>query len=245
MDPTHLTLFCLTIFAVAVLYSCVGHAGASGYIAAMALFAFAPAVIRPTALVLNILVSVVVSGRFYRAGHFTWSLLWPFALASVPCALLGGFLSLPAAIFKILVGAVLLLAAFPFFFRWVKDETAVRPPSLSLALAVGGAIGLLSGLTGVGGGIFLTPLLLLSRWARTKNTAAVSAVFILVNSIAGLVGHLSAARGLPIEIVYYALAVVTGGALGSYLGSMKLPVAAIHRVLGVVLVIAGAKLILA
>jgi uncharacterized protein len=243
-QPT-LSFFCAALFVISVLYSCVGQAGASGYIAAMALFGFAPAAIKPTALVLNVLVSTVVSLRFYRAGHFSWPLFWPLALASVPAALLGGYITLPVRSFSCLLGALLLVGALPFVFSRKSVENSVSPPRLPLALLAGGGVGLLSGLTGVGGGVLITPLLLHCRWAHTKPAAAVSAVFIFVNSVAALIGHLSAARSLPSGLPLYACAAVFGGALGSQLGSSHLSPPAIHRLLGTVLLIAGLKLLMA
>jgi uncharacterized protein len=236
-------LFCAALFVISILYSCVGQAGASGYIAAMALFGFAPDTIKPTALVLNLLVSVVVSLRFYRAGHLSWQLLWPFAVSSVPAAMLGGYLTLSPQLFNRLLGSLLLLAAVPFFFRRDSAEHAVTPPRLWVALLAGATIGFLSGLTGVGGGVLITPVLLLSRWAQPKAAAAVSAVFILVNSAAALTGHLGATQSLPAGLPLFALAAVFGGAIGSQLGSIHLPASAIYRILGTILCIAGGKLI--
>jgi len=240
-----LSFFCAALFVISVLYSCVGQAGASGYIAAMALFGFAPAAIKPTALVLNVLVSAVVSLRFYRAGHFSRQLFWPLALASVPAALLGGCITLPTRVFNYLLGALLLIGGFPFVFSRKSVENSVSPPRLPLALLAGGGVGLLSELTGVGGGVLITPLLLHCRWAHAKTAAAVSAVFILVNSVSALIGHLSVARSLPSGLPLYACAAILGGALGSQLGSTHLSASAIHRLLGTVLLIAGLKLLLA
>ena len=242
MDYAQLVLIAAAIGLVAFLYSSVGHAGASGYIAVMTLFGFAAAQIKPTALFLNILVASIGALQFWRAGHFTWSLFWPFALLSVPAAFLGGYLQLPASIFKPLVGVVLLFSAVRLFFRR-GDPAQVTPPSTPVALGVGAGIGLLSGLTGTGGGIFLTPLLLFRGWARTRQAAAVSALFILVNSIAGLAGHFSSGQPIPSFAWALAVAVIAGGALGSHLGSRHFPVRTVTLLLAVVLVIAGVKLI--
>lgn len=232
------------MFAVAFLYSSVGHAGASGYIAAMALFGLAPEVIKPTALALNVLVATIASWQFRRAGHFSWRLFWPLALASVPCALLGGYLAIPTRAFKVAVGLVLLCSAA----RFLADppaETRGEPPELPVSLGVGAGLGLLSGLTGTGGGIFLTPLAIFLRWERTKTISAVSAAFILVNSASGLAGHIGKTRTFPGLAWSLALAAAAGGAAGSYLGSTRLPQAAIKRLLAVVLAVAGGKLIFA
>ncbi len=232
----------LAVFAVAFLYSCVGHAGASGYIAAMTLLGLAPAVIKPTALALNILVATIASWQFRRAGHFSWKLFWPLALASVPCAFLGGYLNLPVHVFKIAVGLVLLSSAARFLID-PPEEAAGKPPALPVSFGVGAGLGLLSGLTGTGGGIFLTPLGIFLRWERTKTIAAVSAAFILVNSASGLIGYLGRTRSFPGVVWSLALAAVAGGTMGSYLGSTRLPHTAIKRLLAVVLAIAGFKLL--
>ena len=242
MEHGHLALLCLAIGLVAFLYSSVGHAGASGYIAVLTLCGFAAALIKPTALVLNILVAAIGTVQFWRAGHFSWSLFWPFALLSVPAAFAGGYLHLPLSIFKPLVGVVLLFSAVRLFLRR-GDPPEVRPPPIPAALALGSGIGLLSGLTGTGGGIFLTPLLLFCRWARTRQAAAVSALFILVNSIAGLAGHFSGGQPVPSFVWALAVAAVAGGTVGSHLGSRILHPRTVSVLLGAVLVIAGLKLI--
>ena len=243
--PIDLLIFLtLAVFVIAFLYSSVGHAGASGYIAVMTLFSLTPDEIKPTALALNILVAAIGSWQFWRAGHFSWKLFWPFALLSFPLAFLGGYLNLPAHLFKILIGIVLLFSAIRFLMPQLVEEKATEP-SIPVAISVGAGLGLLSGLTGTGGGIFLTPLLLLMRWATTKNAAAVSVLFILLNSISGLLGNFSATKNIPSFILPLAIAVVVGGVMGAYLGSKKLAPYAIKRLLAVVLIIAGLKLIFA
>ena len=243
--PIDLLIFLtLAVFVIAFLYSSVGHAGASGYIAVLTLFSLTPDEIKPTALALNILVAAIGSWQFWRAGHFSWKLFWPFALLSFPLAFLGGYLNLPAHMFKILIGIVLLFSAIRFLMPQLVEEKATEP-SLPVAISVGAGLGLLSGLTGTGGGIFLTPLLLLMRWATTKNAAAVSVLFILLNSISGLLGNFSATKNIPSFILPLAIAVVIGGVMGAYLGSKKLAPYAIKRLLAVVLIIAGLKLIFA
>jgi uncharacterized membrane protein YfcA len=236
-------LVCCAVFAVAFLYSSVGHAGASGYIAVMALFGWSAQLIRPTALTLNILVASLGSWQFWHAGYFSWRLFWPFALLSVPLSFVGGYVSLPTPLLKTLIGAVLLLSAARLLLRPPPDDDT-RAPALPVALGVGAGLGLLSGLTGTGGGIFLTPILLLMRWARTKPAAAVSALFILVNSLAGLLGNLSHTRSFPLPALGLAVAALAGGAAGSYLGSARLSHVAIKRVLAGVLALAGSKLVL-
>lgn len=242
MSAEAAALLLLCVATVAFLYSTVGHAGASGYIAVMSLFGLAAATIRPTALTLNILVSLLTTWQFWRAGHFSWRLFWPFALFATPLAFVGGYVSLPTQVFKILVGIVLLASAARLLSKPSADEAGPEP-SRSVALSVGGALGLLAGLTGTGGGIFLTPLLLFMKWARTKQAAATSAAFILLNSVAGLAGNLSATRMIPAIAIPLAGAALAGGVAGSYLGARRFDHTLIKRLLSVVLVIAGVKLI--
>ena len=242
MDSTQLLLIGVAILLVAFLYSSVGHAGASGYIAVLTLFGSTAEFIKPTALVLNVLVAAIGSYQFWRAGHFSWHFFWPFAALAVPAAFLGGYLHLPTPLFKILLGVVLLCSAVRLFLR-PGDAPSVTPPTRPMALGVGAGIGFLSGLTGTGGGIFLTPLLLFCRWAQTKRAAATSAVFILVNSVAGLAGHFSSGKAVPEFAWVLAVAAVIGGTAGSYLGSVRWPARVIQLLLGAVLIIAGAKLI--
>jgi len=211
----------------------------------MALFGFVPDSIKPTALVLNVLASAVVSLRFYRAGHFSWRLLFPFAIASIPTALLGGYITLPPVVFSRLLGALLLFAGVALILRRDIATQAVSPPGLMMALLAGASIGLLSGLTGVGGGILIMPLLLHNRWATPKAAAALTGVFILITSLAALVGHLGASRDLPPGLPLFGVAAVLGGIVGAQLGSVHLSASAINRVLGAVLLISSVKLLYA
>jgi uncharacterized protein len=235
-------LLTAAVFLVALLYSSVGHAGASGYIAVMTLFNMAPEEIRPTALALNILVACIATWQFYRAGHFVWSLFWPFVVLSVPMAFLGGYLDIPTMAFKMLVGSVLIFSAGQLVLR-PPAEGDPRPPSKPVAIGTGAALGLLSGLTGTGGGIFLTPLLIFMSWARTRNASGISAPFILLNSVSGLAGNISSTNNAPALIWPLLVAVAVAGFIGSYAGSRRLPTLAIKRLLAVVLLIAGLKLI--
>jgi uncharacterized membrane protein YfcA len=235
----------VVFFGMALLYSAVGHAGASGYLAAMALFGLDPQVMKPTALALNVLVAAIVSVKFYRAGCFSWSKFWPFAATSIPFAFIGGSISLPGSLYRPAVGLVLLYAAFRMFRASqtpLPDE--LRPIPVPAGLASGAAIGLLSGLTGVGGGIFLTPLLLLMHWAEPRQAAGISAVFILSNSIAGLFGSMTSLGPLPPGIWGWGLAAVLGGWIGAELGSRQLGSVVLRRLLALVLVIAGIKIML-
>jgi hypothetical protein len=232
------------ILAAASLYASVGHAGASGYLAAMALFGIAPEVMKPTALALNILVAAITAIKFYRAGCFSWSIFWPFALGSIPFSFIGGSLSLPGYLYKPVVGLVLLYAAYRLFraYQTSNISPSIKPVPLWSGIVLGVGIGFLSGLTGVGGGIFLSPLLLFGGWAETRQASGVSAVFILVNSIAGLLGHFSSIAALPGVIPIWAIAAVTGGYIGAEYGSRRLDQLALQRLLAVVLIIAGLKM---
>ena len=232
------------LFVAALLYSSVGHAGASGYLAVMALLGVAPDVMKPTALVLNVVVAVIATFKFYRAGSFSWRLFLPLALAAIPFAYLGGTLSLPTHIYKPVVGVILLYAAVRSFFTAKgASQYEVRPVHW-LTLAITGAVlGLLSGLTGVGGGIFLSPILLFFRWAQVRVISGIAAAFILVNSVAGLVGVATKSVALHPSKAVWALAVVVGGYIGAEYGSRRLGNPAIQRLLALVLVVAGVKMI--
>lgn len=241
MSPAELTL-CLGVFVVALLYSSVGHAGASGYIAVMALAGISATVIKPTALVLNIAVATIGSIQFWRAGHFRWSLFWPFAVLSIPASYAGGAIDVPTRVLKTTIGVVLLLSAARLVIQ-LRPVTEFRAVQRPVALATGGTLGFLAGLTGTGGGIFLTPIMILMRWAPTKEVAAVSVVYILVNSISGLLGQWRSGLSLPPFTAPLIVAVVSGGTLGSYFGSRRFSVPVIHTLLATVLLMAGVKLI--
>ena len=242
----------VAIGLVALLYAAVGHAGATGYTAVMALAGLPPATIRPTALVLNVLVAAIATGQFARAGHFRRGLFLPLAAASVPCAALGGALTLAAGVFEALLGAVLLVSAARIVVeargaaagRGPGDVTADGRASPPLALAaLGGGIGLLSGLTGVGGGVFLTPVLLALRAAPVKQVAGVTAPFILVNSLAGLAGGIAAGGTLPPVSLPVVTVAALGGLVGSQLGAFRLPVPALEQLMAAVLAVASVKLL--
>jgi uncharacterized protein len=186
----------------------------------------------------------VATFKFYRAGLFSWQLFWPFAVASVPAAFFGGATMLPARWYKVVVGIVLLFAAVWMFRSSLKPVTrATHPPPLWAAIIVGLGIGFLSGLTGVGGGIFLSPLILYMGWAETRATSGVAAPFILVNSIAGLLGHFSSVAQLPPNVPIWGAAVVIGGLLGATYGSRRAPAPVLRRLLALVLVVASVKLV--
>lgn len=234
-------------FAAAILYSSVGHGGASGYLASMGLVGVAPAIMRPTALVMNIAVASISLYKFTRANGFRWRLFLPFAITSVPMAFVGGRIHLPVAWFGVLIGAVLLYSAVRLFTETMTPRVQARavtgPPPVPLALLVGAGIGLLSGLTGVGGGIFLSPLLVLAGWATVRDSAAPTAAFILINSIAGLLGLLTRQPTLPDPLPYWVLAVIAGGLIGASFGARRLDNRAMRRALAAVLLIAGAKMV--
>jgi uncharacterized membrane protein YfcA len=236
-------LIIFAIFIVAILYSSVGHGGASGYLAVMALLAVAPEITRPTALILNVFVATIGTIQFYRAGYFSWRVFMPFAITSIPFAFFGGMLTLPTTVYKIVLGVVLVVAAIRLAWN-LRSETEVRQPNMLIALTIGAIIGLLSGLVGVGGGIFLTPILLLMNWSETKTAAGVSAMFILVNSISGLLGNYSQVVGLPSNVWIWIAAAVVGGVIGSTLGAKRFDSLTLRRVLALVLLFAGVKLML-
>jgi len=244
VTPIEIAALSGLVFVGALLYSSVGHGGGSGYLAAMALFGLPPLTMRPTALTLNIFVSGVGTSKFYLARAFSWRLFWPFALTSAPFAFLGGFVTLPGHLYQILVGIVLFYAAFHLFELTRRHIVRqVSEPPVALALLAGAGLGFLSGLTGVGGGIFLSPMLLLLGWADARHTAGVSAAFILVNSIAGLTGYMTKAATLPNYLPLLAIAAIVGGWIGSEYGSKRFSNLTIRRLLALVLVIAAVKMI--
>jgi uncharacterized membrane protein YfcA len=235
----------LGMLLAAVLYSSVGHGGASAYLAVMALAGIAPAVMRPTALVLNLFVAAIAAIQFARAGHFSWRLFWPFALGSIPAAFVGGAIHLPGSLYKQILGAILLFAAVRLVVEPRVKAAARAPMPIALAILVGASVGLLSGLTGVGGGIFLSPILLVGGFAEPKPTAAVSATFIWVNSLAGLAGDPVSVALIPPAALSWGAAAVFGGLLGSTYASRRLPGRTLKRLLAAVLVVAGVKMLLA
>jgi uncharacterized membrane protein YfcA len=245
IDPLLLATF---FFIAALLYASVGHAGASAYLAIMALTGVAPDVARPTALALNIVVATFVTFRFWRGGYISGRALLPFLLGSVPLAFLGGSLPVAPALYKKLVGVVLLLAAVGMALtarRAAQADIGRAEPQVPTvpAVGIGATIGLLSGLTGTGGGIFLSPVLLLAGWAQMRAASGMAAVFILGNSIAGLAGNVSRLASLPSTLPIWAAAVVVGAVIGSEIGSRRGRIIYLRAALSVVLLIAGFKLI--
>lgn len=235
-------LLLILLATVAFLYASVGHGGASGYLALMSLFAFPVVLMKPTALVLNILVSGISFFFYYRQKEFDLTLFYPFATTSIPFSFLGGMMGIHTYWYKIILGTVLLFAVARLLGLFGKGTSALREINLPLALFIGAVIGFLSGLIGIGGGIILSPVLLLLRWATMKQTAAVSALFILVNSISGLFGFISQGGTLPISSAPLITVVLIGGLLGSYYGSKKMNTITLRNVLALVLTIAIFKL---
>ncbi len=234
-----------SVFLIALLYASVGHGGASGYLAALSFIAVRPDEMATTALTLNLVVATVALISFKRAGHFEGRLAWPFIAASVPAAFIGGLVPVPVRLYQVLLAIALGVAAVRLALNLSgREERRIVRPSLALALPTGGGIGWLSGAVGVGGGIFLSPLLLLLRWASPKQTAAASAAFILVNSAAGLGGR-AARSGLAYgSLAPLVVAALIGGLIGAHLGANHFSGNALKRLLAVVLLIAAAKLLI-
>jgi len=235
---------CLLFALGAALYSSVGHGGASAYIAAMALFSIAPEVMKPTALALNLLVAGFGTWRYARRHLTNWKLVLAFALTATPAAFIGGGIHLPAIYYKPLVGILLWASAARLLWQPKQlAERPVKPPPLWLTFPAGAVLGLLAGLTGTGGGIFLSPLIILNAWEEPRHTSGVVAAFILLNSIAGLAGNIAIVGNLPSALPFFLLAVTAGAVLGTWLGVERLPRQWLLRALGAVLLVAGSKLL--
>jgi len=245
MDLTapQIVFLCSLILCVALLYSSVGHAGASGYLGAMALCNLSPAIMKPSALVLNILVASIGTWRFASAKAIRWRLLAPFAVGSIPFAFLGGTVNLSATSYKLVLGLLLVYAAYRLAAQVPVAEAVTPLRHWALGVGLGAVIGFLAGLVGVGGGIFLSPLLLLRRWARARETAGISVAFILANSLAGLLGHVIVVKALPTVVPVFAVCAMVGGFAGSTLGARYLSFRNLRYLLAVVLAIAGIKLV--
>ena len=246
MDSGTIIWIALPMGVAAALYSSVGHGGASAYLAIMALFAVAPETMRPTALTLNLVVSGFGAVRFWLGGQTNFRLLFAFAITAAPAAFIGGLISLPPDLYRPVVGALLWAAALRLFWRPKRlVERPVRPPPLAITLPAGAGLGLLAGLTGTGGGIFLSPLIILFAWEDPRRASGVAAAFIFLNSAAGLAGNLVSVRALPPELPILVAAVVAGALIGTWLGVARLPRDRLLQALGLVLTVAGAKLIFA
>ncbi len=238
-------IFYFLLFLVAFLYSSVGHGGASGYLALMTFFSFAPETMRPTALMLNIFVSLIAFIQYYRSGHFRWQLFWPFAIASIPAAFIGGLIVVDATIYKPILGALLLFPVVRLAGVKFNTEKTRKEQTLFASLLIGATIGFFSGMIGIGGGIILSPVILLLHWANMKQTAAVSALFILANSFAGLAGLFTKGFDFRTEMVWMIVIAFSGGLAGSYLGSKKLNTTFLKKLLAMVLLMASIKLLFA
>jgi uncharacterized protein len=246
MDPNVILWIALLMGLAAALYSSVGHGGASAYLAIMALFAVAPETMRPTALALNLAVAGLATFRYWRAGQINLRLAGAFLLTAAPAAFIGGGIPVAPELYRPLVGIILWAAAAKLFWQPKRlAEREPRPPSLAITLPAGAGLGLLAGLTGTGGGIFLSPLIILFGWEDARRTSGVAALFIFVNSLAGLAGNLASVRSLPGELPILIGAVAAGALAGTWLGVGRLPKPRLLQGLGLVLVIAGAKLIFA
>lgn len=239
----HLFFFYGLLFVIAFLYASVGHGGASGYLALMAIFGFAPETMKPTALLLNLFVSFIAFIQYYRGRHFNWKMFLPFAIASIPLAFLGGRITVDALVYKKILGLLLLVPIARFLFFPNLNAAELKSPNFILSLCIGGIIGLVSGMIGIGGGILLSPVLLLLKWADMKRAAAISSLFIFVNSIAGLAGQLSKGLHFTKDMFAYALIALIGGLLGSYLGAMKFNQTVLKYALSLVLLLAAFKLL--
>lgn len=241
---TPLFYFFILLFIVAFLYSAVGHGGASGYLALMALFSFDPNFMKPTALILNLFVSLLSFILFYREGYFKWKFFFPLALASIPFAYLGGTIELDSAIYKKVLGFLLLIPILRFFIYPNTKDMELKNHHIGISLLIGASIGFLSGLIGIGGGILLSPLLLLLKWTNQKQTAALSALFIFVNSASGLVGQFSKGIAFENDMLTFVGIAVLGGAFGAWFGAKKWNQTVLKYVLASVLILACIKLLL-
>jgi uncharacterized protein len=248
MTTFDLITLCTLLFLAAATYSAVGHAGASAYIAAMALYGLSPLVMKPTALVLNIFVASLTTYRMYRAGLVDMKTVAPFVVGSIPLAYIGGGIQLPGHWYRVLIGVMLLFAAYRLWVSAKVDTThdalEMKRTPVAAAVGIGAFIGLLSGLTGTGGGIFLSPLIVMLGWVSIRRASGVAAPFILLNSIAGLAGNVAMARVLPHELPYYLAAAMCGAVLGTKLGIQWLPPHILRRVLALVLLVAALKFML-
>lgn len=236
-------LFYSLLFVVAFLYASVGHGGGSGYLALMAIFGIAPYVMKPTALLLNLFVSLTSFIQFYRGKHFNWKIFLPFAVASIPMAFVGGMLTVDTFIYKKTLGLLLLIPIVRFLFFANIDVKGLKKSNTASSMLIGGAIGFLSGLIGIGGGIILSPVLLLLKWADMKQAAAISALFIFVNSISGLAGQFTKGIHFSTNMYAYVAIAFTGGICGAYFGSMRFNQSALKYVLAMVLMVAAYKLL--
>jgi uncharacterized protein len=236
-------IFYFLLFLVAFLYSSVGHGGASGYLALMAIFSIAPDVMKPTALLLNLFVSLTSFIQFYRGGHFKWKIFLPLAISSVPMAFLGGLIAVDADVYKKILGLLLVIPIVRFLFFANIPVSELKKSNAGLSVIIGAGIGFLSGLIGIGGGIILSPVLLLLKWTDQKQTAAISALFIFVNSLSGLAGQLTKGIQFSTDMYAYVAVAFAGGLCGAYFGALKFKQVILKNMLAVVLIVAAYKLL--
>lgn len=234
-------LFVIGLMLIAFFYSSVGHGGASGYLALMALFGMAPESIRSYALILNLIVSGIAFASFLKAGFFRWKLVVPFLVTSIPAAFAGAMISLNPTVYKIILGIMLLLAVLRMLLKHDENVHTQNPP-ISLSLGIGALLGFVSGMIGIGGGILLSPILILGKYAKIKEASAASALFILLNSLSGLAGLMKTQISIQPNIAYWIAAVATAALFGSALGSRNFSEINLKRVLSLVLIAASIKL---
>lgn len=236
-------LFLLLLFMVAFLYSSVGHGGASGYLALMALFGMTPGIMKSSALIMNICVSIISFIHYYRGGYFKWKMFFPFAISSVPASFLGALIAVDANMYKKVLSVLLIFPVLRLFGVFGRENEEAREANRILAVLLGAGIGFLSGMIGIGGGIILSPVILLFHWANMKETAAISALFIFVNSVSALIGLI--VTGLHIDTAVYSWVAITlaGGFLGAYMGSLKMNNPLLKKILAGVLLLASIKLL--
>jgi hypothetical protein len=239
----NIAFFYPLLFLVAFLYSSVGHGGASGYLALMAIYAISPETMRPTALMLNLFVSLTSFIQFYRGKYFNWKIFLPFAIASIPMAFVGGLITLDTGVYKKILGLLLLIPIIRFLFFANLRQEEIKKANILLSLIIGAAIGFLSGLIGIGGGIILSPVLILLKWTDMKQTAAISALFIFVNSLAGLGGQFTKGIQFSHDMYLYVAVAFAGGLCGAYFGARRFKQTLLKYLLAVVLMLAAYKLL--
>jgi len=243
LSTTTIIIISISVFVAALLFAIAGHTGASAYLAIFGLLDMTPGEIKPTVLALNVVVGIVAVYKFSRAGHFSWRLIWPFILTSIPFSFLGGLITLPTPIYRILVGVVLVYASLRMLFDTPKKNSSQADfPPIWLALSLGAGIGFTGGLIGIGGGILLSPILLLTNWAGPQLTAGTIAVFVLVNSISALFGHWSASMHLPSQLPLWGVVALVGGWIGAEIGSRRLSANFLRRMLGLILLTSGLRM---
>jgi hypothetical protein len=245
MSTETLILAFFLFLIISIFYSSVGHAGASGYLAIMALLSFAPETIKPTSLILNIIVASIASAKYLKAGFFDKKIFYSFILTSLPAAFIGGYVHISPGYFKLLAGIFLILASILMVIKEYvkKPEEPYRQIPLITGLIIGSVIGFVSGLIGVGGGVFLSPVIIMFNWTSVKNVSGIAALFILVNSVAGLAGHITGISQIDFNFIFWVFAVIIGAITGSYFGTVRFNNRLIIILLSVVLLSAGLKFI--